>query len=162
MSALRRVEPLSAARAAPLDRSTDQRGLAAASLPLSSERMRLGRKSAGAAKLHLEPEISLKRPAPRLLYQVLESTRLLALTPRRRWKARLRRSHFIRPDNDLLAVLPLNRDRPMGSLEPTRVREIAQHGLRIETQECRTQLVGFGRANGTGKTQRNVAAPDRT
>ena len=45
----------------------------------------------------------------------------LPLAPERRRQSWLYRGHFIGPNDYLLAILPLDRDCPMGGLEPTRV-----------------------------------------
>lgn len=66
-----------------------------------------------------------------------------ALGPRRRWKPRLCRNHFIRPNGHLVAILPLNGDRLMGYLEPAIIdREVAQNSLGRMSQERLTELVG--------------------
>src|SRR5262245_6215638 len=71
------------------------------------------------------------------------STYELPLGPGWRWKPRLRRDYFIRPNGRLLAILPLDGDRLMGCLEPAIIdRKVAQNGLGRKSQEHLTQLVG--------------------
>src|SRR6266568_8827815 len=69
---------------------------------------------------------------------------ILPPAPRWGWKPDLSRGQLLRPDHDLLAVLPLDRDRLVGDLEAALVdREIANDGLGLERQKGLAEPVGI-------------------
>ena len=65
----------------------------------------------------------------------------LPLTPRWGWKPQLSRNQLVRPDHDLLAVLPLDGDRLVGDLEAPLVdREIARTVLVFSASKASRSL----------------------
>src|SRR5215217_1627007 len=67
--------------------------------------------------------------------------RLLSLVPSRGWNFRLGGGHVIGPNDDLLAVLPLDRDGFMGGLVSALIdREVAKNRFGLECQQGFPQL----------------------